>query len=208
MTKYEGLSDADDGLFKFNIGLARHEYFDAMLVLSKMKYPELKDKRYEALCRLCEECLIPFIWGSMEEAQKATLKAVFRPHSTELHKLFGKYNSLDSTDGADNSLLELEEWQLLCADMFKQDKNAFSKGGKPKDNDIVAAFELAKEGYNLQLTYKGFESALQHLASKMYKKKPNQKYASMKLNDKLKKLLKWAVKLQKSGYTPVPLSKK
>ena len=44
MTKYEGLSDDDDKLFNFNIGLARHEYFDAMLCLSKMKYPDLNEK--------------------------------------------------------------------------------------------------------------------------------------------------------------------
>ena len=104
-------------------------------------------------------------------------------------------------------MLGFDEWEQLCKDILKQDKNAFNKGGKPSDNDIRASFELAKEGHDLELTYKGFEDAMKNLAEKLYKKKPKAKYTILSYNDKLKKLLKWAVKLQKSGYQPT-LSKK
>eukprot|EP01083_Nonionella_stella_P199421 731268_1 len=125
MTKMEKqLTNQDEEIFKYHIGLARHEYLDAMLVLSQMKFWNLNhEKKYAKLTKLCQDNLIPFIWGGMENAQQVTIKQIFRPYSTELHRLFDKY--------AGNKLLALEEWQMLCIDVFKQDKHAFGKGGKP-----------------------------------------------------------------------------
>ena len=187
MTKYEGLSDDDNKLFKFTIGLARHEYFDAMLLLSQMKYP-LEKHKYQSLCKLCKEYLIPYIWNGMENAEKAVLKTLFKPYTTDLRKLFSKYNSIDSSDDADDTLLGLDEWKTLCHDILIRgaEKTAFNKGGKPTDSDIISSFELSKQENNLELTYKGFENALKNLSIKLYKKKPKAKYnTNMTTNDKL-----------------------
>jgi len=192
MTKVDVLSHEDLAAFAFQIGLARHEYLDAMLMLAKMKYPELP--RYEALSELCEHYLVEYIFGGMAQAEEATLKTLFRPYSTELHLLFGVFKG---------GLIGAHEWRALCADLLKQDKSAFAKGGLPSKSDIDAAFELAKDGYDLQLTYKAFEVALKNLAQRLWKKKPRMnKHEEKTQAFKLKKLLKWAVKMQKKGWTP------
>jgi len=185
------LSSFDDNAFKGVIGLARHEYFDAMCCLAQRKFKNLNIATYAKLSNLCEFNLIPFIWGGDEGANAATLKGIFRPFSTELHRLFEKYN--------ENGLLSKESWSNLCFDIFKQNKSAFIRGGKPSDNDISASYQLSLDGTDLELTYKLFEKALAALAQKIFKKKPKAKYnMSIKYNDKLKKLLKWCAKLEKS----------
>lgn len=184
------LTKEDNKTFEGRIGLALHEYIDAMIVLGQMRFPEVP--MYEALCKLCEEHLIPFIWGGMEGAQAATVKGIFRPHGTELHRLFDKYNS--------HKVMTKLDWTMLCGDIFESvAKTKFQKGGQPTLADVHSAYELAKEGHDLDLTYKLFENALQQLAHKLYKKAPKQKYSSPKYPDKLKMLLKWATKLEKSG---------
>ena len=192
MNKVEkDLSAEDDNAFKGVIGLARHEYFDAMCVLAQMKFSKESIPPFHKLSNLCEQNLIPFIWGGDEGAQAATLKGIFRPFSTELHRLFEKYN--------EDGLMSLDKWRKLCSDVFKQNKAAFTNGGKPTDNDINASYQLSKEGHDLELTYKLFEKALAALAQRLFKKKPKAKYnMSLKYNDKLKKLLKWCAKLEKS----------
>eukprot|EP00484_Ammonia_sp_Unknown_P028220 CAMPEP_0197027088 /NCGR_PEP_ID=MMETSP1384-20130603/7064_1 /TAXON_ID=29189 /ORGANISM="Ammonia sp." /LENGTH=229 /DNA_ID=CAMNT_0042455883 /DNA_START=78 /DNA_END=767 /DNA_ORIENTATION=+ len=197
----EALSVDDQDAFGHHIGLARHEYIDAMICVAEMKYKQDSEmQKYAKLNKLCEENLIPFIWGGMENAEEATVKGWFRPYSTELHRLFDKYINAASEqeEQQKGQLLSLETWMALCGDVLKQDKVAFSRGGKPTEMDITSAFELAKEGTDLALSYKGFEKALQNLARKMYKLRPKAKYASMEFPEKLKKLLKWCVKLEKS----------
>jgi len=173
-----------------------------MIILAAMKFLNFKKMpKYHKISKLCEENLIPFIWGGMEGAEQAILKGIFRPYSTELHRLFEKY-----TKHKVSHLLGLDEWKKLCLDVLNQDniKNAWSRGGKPTETDIDAAYLLSLEdgGFDLELTYKYFEKALSNLAQKIYKKQPKQNYASLKYHDKVKKLLKWAVKLEKSGYAP------
>eukprot|EP01083_Nonionella_stella_P199422 731269_1 len=105
MIKVEKSSKNDNNLFKFKIGLARHEYIDAMLELSQMKYGNDnndKNKKYQQLTKVCENNLIPYIWGGSQGAADATIKSIFRPYSTELHRLFKKYNSIDKSDGSDS----------------------------------------------------------------------------------------------------------
>merc|ERR1711937_742528 len=92
------------------------------------------------------------------------------------------------------------DWTMLCGDIFVlMQKTKFQKGGQPDLADVESAYELAKEGHDLDLTYKLFENALKQLAHKLYKKAPKQKYQTPKYPDRLKMLLKWAVKLEKSG---------
>jgi len=197
MTKMEkGLSNRDLDAFKYAIGLARHEYLDAMLVASRCKYPDIPP--YAALNKMCEEQLIPFIWGGMEKAQERTIKGIFRPFSTELHRLFDRFKA--------EQAMSLDEWNAVCAELFKvaDGINAFAKGGKPSELDVDAAYELAKEGpdgelsSDIDLSYQMFERALGKLAAKMYKKAPKAKYTMLQYPDKLKKLLKWAKKLEKN----------
>eukprot|EP01083_Nonionella_stella_P030031 82455_1 len=69
----------------------------------------------------------------------------------------------------------LDPSQMLCNDIFKYGPSDL-KDAKPSANDIDSSFELAKEGYDLELNYKGFEKALQMLAFKIYKKQPSAKY--------------------------------
>eukprot|EP01083_Nonionella_stella_P074375 201749_1 len=203
LVKMEELSHEKDASFKYQIGLARHEYIDAMLVVSQMRYDADARSKYETLTKLCDNHLIPFIWNGSEGAQEATIKSLFRPYSTELHKLFAKYNDIYS-----GNLLCVDAWTVLCNDIFKYGPRDL-KDAKPSANDIASSFELAKEGHDLELNYKGFEKALQMLASKIYKKQPRAKYKTdIKYQEKLKALLKWSVKLQKSGYQPTVASNK
>ena len=90
-------------------------------------------------------------------------------------------------------------YYMLCGDIFEAQKLKFQRGGQPDLADVHSAFELAKEGHDLDLTYKLFENALKQLAHKLYKKAPKQKYQTPKYPDRLKMLLKWAVKLEKAG---------
>jgi len=199
MIKMESsLKNEDDDKFKYKIGLARHEYIDAMLVLSGMKFSENKNmETYETLNKLCEEYIVPFIWDGPDGADQATLKQIFRPYQTELHKLFKKYSNID--EDSNGILLGIKAWNVFCYDIF----NNYLKDGKPSQSDIMSSFQLAKGGHDLELTYKGFENALKNIAFKIYKKKPNAKYkTNIKYHEKLKKLLKWAKKLEKSGYQP------
>merc|ERR1719295_1337901 len=192
MTKMEkGLSNKDLDTFKYAIGLARHEYLDAMLVVSCHKYPDIPP--YAALNKMCEEQLIPFIWGGMDEAQARTIKGIFRPFSTELHRLFDRFKA--------EQAMSLDEWHLVCAELFKvaDGMNAFAKGGKPSELDVDAAYELAKgDSIDIDLSYQLFERALEKLAAKLYKKAPKAKYAILQYPEKLKKLLKRAKKLEKN----------
>lgn len=206
----ERLSNRDEDAFKYKIGLCRHEYLDAMLTLAQMRYAKQSEiAKYAKLCMLCEEHLIPYIWGGLKMAQQETLKNILRPHVTELHRLFEKYNHIDKSQGADDRLLSLREWQVLTADILKQDENAFIKGGKPSETDIISSFEIAKKGFDLALNYKSFEAALTNLAQKIYKRQPKKmkiKYAIPKYTDKLRKILKWSVKLEKSGFEPANIN--
>ena len=72
--KERPLNEEDNKMFDGRIGLALHEYIDAMIVLGQIRFPGLP--MFEALCRLCEDHLIPFIWGGMEGAQAATVKVL------------------------------------------------------------------------------------------------------------------------------------
>ena len=125
-------------------------------------------------------------------------KWLFKKDSSSLHKLFDLYASEDG-------VLNKEEWILMTKDIFEKgiDKTAFKKGGKPSKQDMNQSFDLLKSESNDKISYSEFEKALQHLAHKVYKKKPKSKYVKFNCEDKLKKLLLWATTLQKSGHKPV-----
>ena len=128
-----------------------------------------------------ETCFVP--WNGAQ--------GIFRPHGTELHRLFDKYNS--------HKVMTEMDWIMLCGDLFLIQKLKFQKGGQPDLADVQSAYEMAKEGHDLDLTYKLFENALQQLAHRVYKKAPKQKYSTPSYPERLRLLLKWAVKLERSG---------
>ena len=183
---------SDEDLKKFKkIGLARHEFLDAMLTLSRMKYHDSEDPLWKIFCDLNDGYVIPYIWDGLEKRDGNKIKAIFRPHSTELHKLFHDHST--------QSAMSKKQWKSLCKDVLLfGDKSDFKKGGKPTTEDINGAFELSKEGFDLTLGYKGFVRALENLALEMFRNAPNPKYKVRPLEEKLKLLVKWCVKLHKS----------
>ena len=130
------------------------------------------------------------------EYRKDEYKWLFKSEelSQSLDALFSQY--------ADNGLLNEEQWTLLCQLIFDRgsEHNAFIKGGKPTKLDMAQSYKLAKTGYNLKISRSEFEKALQTLAHKLYKKKPKTKYIRIDYQQKLQKLLSWAVNLDKSGH--------
>merc|ERR1719499_1677092 len=190
MQKTDMLDDEDLKKFK-KIGLARHEFLDAMLTLSRMKYHDSEDPLWKIFCDLNDGYVIPYIWDGLEKRDSNKIKTILRPHSTELHKLFHDHST--------QSAMSKKQWKALCKDVLLfGDKSDFKKGGKPTTEDINGAFELSKEGFDLTLGYKGFVTALENLALEMFRNAPNPKYKVRPLEEKLKVLVKWCVKLQKS----------
>ena len=98
MKKTDMLDDKD--LTKFRaIGLARHEFLDAMMTLSRMRYPESEvlairvftvtiligimlnallsqDPLYSLFCQLCEGFVVPYIWDGLEQRDAAKIKSM------------------------------------------------------------------------------------------------------------------------------------
>lgn len=135
--------------------------------------------------------MIPYIWDGLEKRNAGKIKAIFRPHSTELHKLFHDHST--------QSAMSKKQWKTLIVDVLHYgDKIDWNKGGKPTTEDIIGAYELSKEGYDLTLGYKGFECALENVAHEMFRNAPNPKYKVRPLEEKLKLLIKWCVKLYKA----------
>ena len=203
--KISELSENDNIYFKKVYGLLRYEFFDILLRLSQMKYFDSEhtthDYKFQSFLKLIQTFIIPFIWDDINKAsvEKDSFKWLFKKDSKALKKLFAHYSK------ANQGLLSEKEWKLFCKNLFNNGEivdSAFKgknrKGGKPNSYDTYQSFQLAKtQLYHLNLSYIEFEKALQNLAHKIYKKKPKSKYDNFDYQNKLKKLLEWAVKLQK-----------
>eukprot|EP01083_Nonionella_stella_P299976 1021756_1 len=192
LSKYSELATDDDVLFEDKMGLALHQYLTAVLRLARIRYPQ--HKPYHSLCILCESHFKSYVCAGLDDDMRE-LKPVFKPYATELHNIFNTYNSMDTTHNA----MGKDEWNVLCMEILRKGETSFKNGGKPTNLDYDASFELAKQEYDEQLNYQGFEHALTHLARRMFKPKPNQKYKNMPHRDKLTLLLKWTGKVQKQN---------
>ena len=207
LKKIGQLSYDDDNTFKSIYGLLRYEFFDSLLTLSQMKFDGISHKyKFQSFLKLIQNFIGEYILDGMDISDNVDIKKfydeykfLFKKDMISLQKLFNLYTN-------NEQLLSKKQWNLLCKDIFEKgiDKTAFKKGGKPNKSDISQSFELAKyKIYNIKLTYNEFQIGLQNLAHKLYKKKPKSKYIKFNYEDKLKKLLFWAVTLQKSGHKPV-----
>jgi len=214
--KYYGLDDDDPDLPLISHGLARHEFFDALLCVARMMN-EMgathgnNQPLYKTMDMFVSKRLDPFVYQNMVElkqylSSKGDIQEETREKLTESTSavilLFKRYAAAHHTVGG----LDDDAWcalaQDLCAVAKSSDKQIWKRGGKPSLDDIMDCFTLSKSNKSMEeelINMRGFQRCFLHFTAAMFRKKHGAQYTVKPLDEKLDLVLTWCETLNAQG---------
>mmetsp|Transcript_13906 Transcript_13906/g.17141 ORF Transcript_13906/g.17141 Transcript_13906/m.17141 type:complete len:557 (-) Transcript_13906:79-1749(-) len=199
MVKIDKKCAVNERNVKIDIGLARHEFFDATMRLSKMKQKYKALDEYAALDGFTQDHILNMIWNILFETKdNKDIKKILKSNSTPLRKLFNKYAASNNDRSADDELLGDDEWELFAKHIIKADAKVFKiKGSGPNKIQIYSCFNWALKlnKYEVELTFQGFEKAVLNYCQAMFRKRKGANYKVMEYIPKLNVFCKNAGKL-------------
>lgn len=195
LTKEKYLDDNDKELPNDELqGLSRHEFFDIICQISKLKYQtklkkkNLDDNLYDCILALgkinMENNILNLQIKTNENnflENNILYKKQLNLTKDALIMVFNHYSELDGAEDAGDDGLGLQEYQVFIEDLQKNGKIFFGSY-KIDTNDIFKSFNLSlKTSLETELTFRQFQVALTFIIHFMFKEKPQ----NVKINYKV-----------------------
>jgi len=218
--KLKGLDDEDSALPATEYtGLARHEFFDAMLLLASVvnnnEDGDLNDL-YKMMDEVACHTLTDYVYNGIIETRKHIrdgklhddIRKKFKKNYTSIRHLFDKFASLVHTEevptkttvkAANITDLGEDQWLAMAMELCEvpktKTKKFWKRGGKPDTQTLVDCFMLSHDSSMLtveEIEWQEFQRCLVYFIVEMFKDVPDAKYKVLPFDEKLDMVLDWA----------------